>query len=468
MAIIDVIMPKLGESITEGTVIKWYKKPGERVKKDETLLEISTDKVDSEIPAPADGVLLAVAVEVNKTVAVGTVIATIDAEGVTAGDPPLAGRASPEARISASGATGAASSASGLPRGAATQPVKLVATPAVPARPAVSAPKPVAAVIENRAASPFDPAAAPTPRGPAKEGRYYSPLVMSIAQKEGLSLDELSRVTGSGAGGRVTKNDIINYAQARSVAVGSKEATLEDMTYGGNPDEIVRVTMDAIRQKTAAHMRLSLDTSAHVYCVSECDVTEIMRLIKDESAAFEREAGSKLTFTPFVAEAVTKALLEFPGVNASVSGNSIIQKKFVNLGVAVSTQRGLIVPVVKNAHKLGFKQLAAAVNDLIERARNKKLTPEDVVDSTFTVTNFGVFGVLTGLPIINQPNTAILGVGAVKKRPVVEEGPHGDSIIVRSMLYLSLSFDHRVIDGDLGSKFLQAVVGHLQAPRRII
>lgn len=407
---IDVVMPKLGESITEGTIIKWCKKQGDFVKKDETLLEISTDKVDSEIPSPVEGRVAEILFEVNKTVAVDTVIARIEAQ-TTGG---------------------------------------FVA----------AAPQDLQGLSVTQQAG----SAAQKAQRSAVSNRFYSPLVMNIARQEGLAMEELAQISGTGAEGRVTKNDVLNYLKARGGAHEAPQALVAAAVLS----EDRRIPMDAIRQKIAKHMRRSLDTAAHVYCLTECDVTEVMNLIKTRGAHFEKEQGFKLTFTPFVIEAAARALKEFPRVNSSLEGDTIIEKAAIGIGLAVATPQGLIVPVIKNAGRLDWIQLARLAHDLATRARDKKLIPDDVNGSTLAITNFGVFGTLAGFPIINQPNTAILGVGAVQKRPVVLETERGDSIAVRSMLYLSLSFDHRVVDGDLGGRFLQKTAQNLQTMASIV
>ncbi len=438
MAKIEVVMPQLGESLTEGTIVKWHKKPGDKVKKDETLLEISTDKVDSEIPSPASGVVTKILFEEQKTVAVRTVIAEIETEA------------------------GAAVVA------AAPEPA--------PAAPKASAPPP--------APRPQAPPA-PAPAAPSS-GRFYSPLVLNIAREEGVSMAELEQLPGSGEGGRVTKKDIQSYVEGRKTggvqpqpaqaaapaaapAHGAPsapriESTLKHVETG----DLIRkypapqyeiLQMSNILMKMSEHMVRSVQTSPHVQAIHECDMTNVDLARRKNAAAFERREGFKLTFTPFICHAVVSALKQFPLVNASVEGDKIILKKFVNLGIAVASENGLIVPVIKGAEEKNVTGLARAVNDLAVRARTKRLVPADIEGGTFTITNFGIFGTMIGIPIINQPQVAILGTGAIRKRPVVIN----DAIAIRSIGYYTLSFDHRIVDGALGGSFLNAVIQHLEA-----
>ncbi|UCF64157.1 MAG: 2-oxo acid dehydrogenase subunit E2, partial [bacterium] len=286
-----------------------------------------------------------------------------------------------------------------------------------------------------------------------KSNRFYSPLVRNIARKENISLQELENIPGSGHGNRVTKKDILNYLKAGRVQ------PVQPVSRG---ERITIIPMDNVRKKIAEHMRLSLDTSAHVYSVSECDVTGIMNILQNRRMEFQNQEGFKLTVTPFFLHAVVKSLIDFPRVNASLEGDKIIEKKDINMGIAVAAPRGLIVPVIKNAEEKSFTGLARSVNDLVNRARENKLTYQDIEGSTFSVTNYGIFGNIIGLPIINQPNVAILGIGAITKRPVVIESPEGDSIGIRAMVYISMSYDHRLVDGELGGRFMQRLVEYLQ------
>ncbi len=434
----QVTMPQLGESITEGTIVKWLKKPGEFVKRDEPLLEISTDKVDSEIPSPLEGILTEILAREGETVAVGA----------------------PIARIQVAGA-------------GAAPPVEPATAPAAEEQ-APTAPEPQPSI---EAASPQLQPAPETPSRPPK-GRFYSPLVLRIAREEGISMDELQQIPGTGAGGRVTKNDILQYIQQRKAATPAaaaaqpapapaRPAPAPEITdqalkqkYQGQRVEIF--PMDAIRKKIAQRMVESKATSPHVYGVAECDFSRVFHIVQKKRPEFERSEGFKLTFNPFILYAAVKALLDFPRINASVEGNYIVEKKFINLGIAVATERGLIVPVLKHADEKNFRGIARTAYDLAMRAREGKLTLDDVQGSTFSVTNYGVFGNIIGFPIINQPNVAILGVGAIKKRPVVIETEQGDTLGIRPIGFLTLSYDHRIVDGELGDKFLQKVVHYLQ------
>lgn len=419
MARIEVVMPQMGESIAEGTIVRWHKKVGEKVAKDETLLEISTDKVDSEIPSPAAGVLATIVVAEQATVAVGTVIAYLETDAAAA-----AGTA------------------------------------------AAPAPAPAAA-----AAPPEQPTAAASARDAgagSPKGRFYSPLVLSIARTEGVTMDELERLPGSGDGGRVTKKDILGYVQTRKTGVPPAPpapvpapptaAAPAPAPSGIRTAGEERIAMTNVQQKMAAHMIASIQTSPHVAAVHEVDMTAVVRHRSARAAAFERAEGFKLTYTPYIIDAVVRAIKRFPLINASVDGTTIVRKYAINIGVAVASENGLIVPVIKHAEEKSLLGIARAVHDLAERTRNRKLTPDDITGGTFTISNYGVFGTIIGTPIINQPQIAILGTGAIVKRPVVID----DAIAIRSMAYFTMSFDHRVVDGMLGGMFLDAVVKNLE------
>jgi 2-oxoglutarate dehydrogenase E2 component (dihydrolipoamide succinyltransferase) len=437
MAKIDLVMPKMGESIAEGTIIKWTKKEGDRIERDETILEISTDKVDSEIPSTAAGVLAKILVEEGKTVAVGTVIAQIETDASAAATP-TDGQAKPAT--------------------AAPVEAKKVEAP-------VAAPMP--AMVEAEPVS--------------RQGkRFYSPLVRTIAKQENISMQELEALPGSGVEGRVTKNDIMAYLENRSLpkpAVGQPMTALAPTpsvaarpaappmpppaVMPSMPVDETRVEimpMDHMRKRIAEHMVMSKQISPHVYSVSECDMTSIVRYreaIKDE---FEKREGTKLTFTPFFIDAVVRAVKDFPIINSSIDGDKVLIKKFVNIGIAVALPSGLIVPVIKNTDSYNLVGLARATNDIAHRARNKQLKPDEVQGGTFSITNMGSFGNLFGIPVINQPQVAILGIGAITKRPVVIN----DAIAIRDIVYLSLSYDHRIIDGAYGGQFLERVVQYLE------
>jgi len=421
MARIEVIMPQMGESITEGTIVKWWKKVGDAVKKDETILEISTDKVDSEIPSPAAGVLAEILIPEQQTEGVRTVIAYLETE---------AGASAPGEVAEVSG-------------GAQGRPV--------------APDEPIVPIVE-----------------PHPEGRFYSPLVLSIAKAEGIPLAELAQVPGSGEGGRVSKKDMMAYLAARnkrmaSPGVGSEQprelksvpsSPAGERSASSEPD-VERIPMTAAGQRMAQHMVQSIQTSPHVAAVHEVDMTAVVRHRDAHAVEFERREGFKLTFTPYIVEAVVAALKKFPLLNSSVEGTTIIRKRHINIGVAVASESGLLVPVIKNAEEKNFTAFARAVHDLAERTRTKKLVPEDVQGGTFTISNYGIFGTLIGTPIINQPQIAILGVGAVQKRAVAVD----DAIAIRPMAYLTMSFDHRVVDGLLGGRFLDQVVKNLEASR---
>ena len=422
---VEVVMPKMGESIQEGKILRWTKKIGDKIQRDETILEISTDKVDSEIPSPIAGVLAKIVVQEQDTVPVGTVIAYIETDV--------------NAKIDSS---------------------KQASTPAVHH---VSKPEPAA--VET--ASPQVQEVHTVPKG-TNGNRFYSPLVRTIAKNEGLTADDLSGIPGTGTSGRVTKSDVLSYLRNRpsqpsgGLARGSsgviQKADLADLQkkYPSSGYKIQQ--MDNVQQKMAEHMLRSVATSPHVAAVDEADVTTLVNYRSRYGEKFEKQEGYKMTFTPFFASAVVQTLKEFPVVNSSVVGDKIIFKKSVNLGIAVASPSGLLVPNIQRADEKNFIGLARAINDLSVRTRNKKLMPEEVQGGTFSISNYGVFGTIIGTPIINQPQVAILGIGAIKKRPMVFTDADGsDSIGIRSMVYLTLSFDHRLIDGAVGGKFLSRI-----------
>jgi 2-oxoglutarate dehydrogenase E2 component (dihydrolipoamide succinyltransferase) len=444
MARIEVIMPQMGESIAEGTIVKWHKAVGEKVRKDETLLEISTDKVDSEIPSPASGILAEVVIEEQKTVPVQTIIAYIETEeGVQTVAPRSAGESPSVART-----VGAAPPAG----------VSYVEMPIGP-------------VARQQLPAGAPPSGAPTPAG----GRFYSPLVLNIARTEGVSMSELESVPGTGEGGRVSKKDILQYIEKRKrggqlptaptatvkatpgLAVGTPVNNPElQKKYPAPAYEVLQ--MSNVLQKMAQHMTASIQTSPHVAAVHEVDMTTIVRHREKHLARFETREGFKLTFTPYIVDAVVRAIKKYPLINSSVEGDKIIRKTFINVGLAVASDNGLIVPVIKHAEEKNFVGLARAVNDLAGRTRSKKLTPDDIQGGTFTISNYGVFGTLIGTPIISQPQVAILGTGAIRKRVAVID----DAIAIRSIAYFTLSFDHRIVDGALGGMFLEEIVQNLQ------
>jgi pyruvate dehydrogenase E2 component (dihydrolipoamide acetyltransferase) len=446
---VDVIMPQMGESIFEGTITKWLKKPGDRIERDEPLFEISTDKVDAEIPAPSAGVLKEIKVSEGQTVPIQTVVAVIDAIGASAAAP--------------------------APAPAKTETPK-AATPAPPA----PAPPAAAAAPAPSAA----PTAAPAGRGNGQKVRS-SPLVRRLAKEHHV---DLAGIEGSGAGGRISKKDILaamesgsaktsaptaasvsaptSAASTRPVSVppgpggalvhpALENAVPRERMYFGSFDA---QPMSAMRQRIAEHMVASKRVSPHVYSIDEADMTRIAKIRERSKAAFEAKYGTKLTFMPFFVRACVEGLRAFPTVNASADGTTMVLHHEINVGIAVALDWGLIVPVLKNSEEKNFLGLARGINDLAERARVKKLKPEEVQEGTFSITNPGVYGGLMGLPVINQPNVAILGIGAIQKRPMVID----DAIAVRSMVYLTLSYDHRVVDGAIAHQFVGKVKAYLE------
>ncbi|MHB8485230.1 MAG: dihydrolipoamide acetyltransferase family protein [Candidatus Acidiferrales bacterium] len=471
----DVIMPQMGESIFEGTVTKWLKKPGEKVERDEPLFEISTDKVDAEIPSPAAGVLKEIKVAEGQTVPIQTVVGVIDADGAGAASaapapaPPKA-EAKPQAKPEAKAEVNAEAKRGDEKPSPASAPTKAEAAKADSVKPA---PSPTSAQTGAR------PSAAP--QRPAGEKIRSSPLVRRLAKENSV---DLTQVPGTGAGGRVSKRDILSAiegggAQARpgtqtpayaapaasrpSMPPPSQPAATGAQTYSAFDSAVPRERMyfgnysvepmTVMRQRIAEHMVASKRVSAHVYSIDEADVTGIVKLRSQKKDEFERTTGSKLTFMPFFIRAAVEALHAFPTVNSSIDGTNIVFHHDCNIGVAVALDWGLIVPVIKNAEEKNFLGLQRAINDLAERARTKKLKPEEVQEGTFSITNPGVFGGLMGLPVINQPNVAILGLGTIEKRPVVID----DAIAIRSMVYLTLSYDHRVVDGAVAHQFMSKI-----------
>ncbi len=404
----NVIMPQMGESIAEGTITKWMKKVGERVDRDEPLFEISTDKVDAEIPSPAAGQLTQILVKENETVAVNTVVAVIDGEGSAVAAPaPAAAAPKPEA---------------------VPQPAPQVPAPAAP---------PSLEEAEG-----------------GEEDVRTSPLVRRIARENNV---DLGQVKGTGLGGRVNKKDILDFIEQRG-AGGSVTPSVPPPAIPAPPPVSFTgasqtVPMTPMRKQIAEHMVASLRTSAHVYTVVEAEMTRVVATRDRFKEEFERRHGIKLTFTSFFVRACVEAIKESPIINSSVEGTNIIYKRDVNIGIAVALDNGLIVPVIKRADEKNFLGVARAVQDLADRARTKRLSVDDVQGGTFTITNPGSFGGLFGLPIINQPQVAILGVGSIEKRPVVRD----DAIAIRHMVYLSISYDHRVIDGATAEKFMGGV-----------
>jgi 2-oxoglutarate dehydrogenase E2 component (dihydrolipoamide succinyltransferase) len=439
MANVDLVMPKMGESIMEATILKWLKQPGDHVKMDETILEIATDKVDSEVPSTVEGVLEDVLFKVNDIVPVGTVIARI--------------------KTSAEQASGSSSVKSQTEYQKfpefSNNPVTITEVETI-----------------SQTSSDFKPQTS------NDNGRFYSPLVLNIAASEGVSMTELERIPGTGNEGRVTKKDILQYISEKKSGIrkqetsGRKELAVVESstplttqessltTYSG---DVEIIEMNRMRKLIAEHMVRSKHTSPHVTSFTEADVTNMVMWRDKVKKEFEKREGAKITFTPLFIEAIVRCIKKFPMINSSVDGERIIVKKDINVGMATALPNGnLIVPVIKNADQLNLVGLAKQVNNLADNARNGKLKADDTQGGTFTLTNVGSFGSLMGTPIINQPQVAILAVGAIKKRPVVVETPHGDSIAIRHMMYLSMSYDHRIIDGSLGATFLTAVAHELE------
>ena len=455
MAIVDLVMPKLGESIMEATILKWHKQPGDHVQMDETVLEIATDKVDSEVPSTAAGVITEILFNVNDVVPIGTVIARIKSgaeETISVSNPPN-------------------------DQGTRHKAEEAVVTESIISQPQTSNFKPQ------------------TTNGSGN--RFYSPLVLNIAASEGVSMTELENIPGTGNEGRVTKKDILQYVSERKAGVRSRQPSVHSQqssvhspqstsgepvvvpvsrfeqtsyqqqtsnqlptTYQGNVEII---EMDRMRKLIAEHMVRSKHTSPHVTSFVEADVTNLVLWRDKVKKDFEKREGTKITFTPLFIESIVRCIKKFPLVNCSLDGDKIIIKKDINIGMATALPSGnLIVPVIRNADQLNLVGLTKQVNALADNARNNKLRPEDTQGGTFTLTNVGTFGSLMGTPIINQPQVAILAVGAIKKRPVVIETPAGDSIAIRHMMYLSMSYDHRIVDGSLGATFLSAVAKELE------
>jgi len=437
MAIVDLVMPKLGESIMEATILKWHKKPGDTVQQDETVLDIATDKVDSEVPSTAAGKIAAILFKENEVVPIGSVIAKIETEVGNVVETNQANAPVPD-------------------------------------------PKEEAEEIDEQGV-PYVPVHhVPPTNGAGKMNRFYSPLVINIANSEGISMTELERIPGTGNEGRVTKKDILHYMQnrgqrgvlreptdmpvlnAESATVAVRQEPFEEIYAEELPKEyegnVEIIEMDRMRKLIAKHMVNSKHVSAHVTSFAEADVTNMVLWRERIKKEFEKQNNTKITFTPMFVDCLVRIMKRYPMINSSVDGEKIIIKKDLNIGMATALPTGnLIVPVIKNADELNLVGLSKKVNNLADAARNNKLKPDDTADGTFTLTNVGTFGSLMGTPIINQPQVAILAVGAIKKRAVVIETEQGDTIGIRHMMYLSLSYDHRIVDGSLGASFLTAV-----------
>jgi 2-oxoglutarate dehydrogenase E2 component (dihydrolipoamide succinyltransferase) len=451
MAQIEIRLPKMGESVTEATITNWLKNIGDSVEIDEPLVEVATDKVDNELPSEAGGVLVQRFFEVDQVAQVGDVIAIISSDGSAAAPTP---------------------SAESTPAAAATT---------------------IANNVQEVVASVNGASELIDKNGPS--GKFYSPLVRSIAEKEGISMSELESINGSGQSGRVTKKDILDYVDNRTSAPAvATSSTVEFTTTSGSPvitsttaspaalpaenngflanikgpvvipnpgDEIIE--MDRMRKIIAEHMVMSVHVAPHVTSYVEADVTEIVNWRNKIKGEFAKREGENITFTPIIIEAIVKAIKDFPMINVSVSGTTIVKRKDINIGMATALPSGnLIVPVIKNADRMNLTGLTKSVNELANNARNNKLKPEDIQGGTFTVTNVGSFGNVMGTPIINQPQVAILALGAIRKVPAVIETPHGDFIGIRHKMFLSHSYDHRVVDGSLGGQFVKRVADYLE------
>ena len=441
MSLVDLVMPKLGESIMEATILKWHKKPGDTIKQDETVLDIATDKVDSEVPSTAEGVIEEILFKENDVVPIGTVIAKI--------------------RVGANAAVSNNQPAP-APKQQEYEDAKVVEE--IPYQPTSS-------VVSGQSSD--------------NKIRFYSPLVLNIAQQEGIGMAELENIPGTGQDGRVSKKDILAYVANKAVsgkplAVSQPQqaeqpaptqnsgneivvANSQQLTANSYPGNVEVIEMDRMRKLIAKHMVDSKHTSAHVTSFAECDVTGLVMWREKVKKDFEKREGEKITYTPLFIEAIVKCIKKYPMLSSSVDGDKIIIKKDLNIGMATALPSGnLIVPVIKNADQLNLTGLTKQVNGLANAARTGKLKPDDTTGGTFTLTNVGTFGSIMGTPIINQPQVAIMAVGAIKKRPMVIETPQGDSIAIRHMMYISLSYDHRIIDGALGSTFLNAVSKELE------
>jgi 2-oxoglutarate dehydrogenase E2 component (dihydrolipoamide succinyltransferase) len=453
MPIVDLVLPKLGESIMEATILKWHKKIGDTIQLDETLLDIATDKVDSEIPSTTAGKLVEILYEPNSVVPIGTVIARIESDHI---------------------------SLDTKTQNTLVQKPKVILEEPVKEEQKVT-----------RIEVPYTPSDIPSAT-PIQDGKFYSPLVMNIAQNEGVSMQELQQIIGTGSQGRVSKKDILQYIASKKIQgnlnqVIVNQPIVNNSTVKDNfqtvpfepittssklahPDEVIItghteiIEMDRMRKVIAKHMVDSVHTSAHVTSFVEADVTNMVVWREKVKQLFEKREGVKLTFTPMFIECIANVMEKFPIINSSLQGGQIILKKDINIGMATALPSGnLIVPVIKGANQLSIVGLSKAVNDLANNARQNQLKPSDTQDGTFTVTNVGTFGSIMGTPIINQPQVAIIALGAIKKRPVVIETPSGDAILVRHMMYLSMSYDHRIVDGAVGSQFLAAVAKAFEA-----
>ena len=439
MALYELVLPKMGESVAEATIIKWVKQPGDQIEIDESVLEIATDKVDSEVPSPVSGKLVNIFFKEDEIVQVGAVIATIETEAI-------------ETQTEKPG------SEQVFTPTLAVEVEEHVQRDGIPD---------LVVSTQEEITKPVDY---------SNSSRFYSPLVKSMAAEEGISTEDLDKIKGTGSEGRVTKKDIIDFINSGKTVkpeVVNKESpslpvpepvqerkTSSVSVSGG--DEIIE--MDRMRKLIADHMVMSIQTSAHVTSFVEADVTNLVQWRDRVKKSFEKREGEKITFTPIFIEAVAKAIKDLPMINISVNGTQIIKKRDINIGMAAALPSGnLIVPVIKNADQLNLYGLTKAVNDLASRSRLSKLKPDETQGGTFTMTNLGTFGNIMGTPIINQPQVAVLAVGAIKKKPAVIETEFGDVIAIRHMMFLSLSYDHRVVDGSLGGSFVRRVADYLES-----
>ena len=413
--IVDVVMPKMGESINEGTILEWRKEVGEKIKLDEILLEIGTDKVDSEIPSSAAGIVIEILAKPNDVIEVGEVIARIDtdSDGNVVINKPFEQK---------------------------TVKTKDVEKELLPPK-----------VPSSRSKTQID-------NSPNKK-IFYTPVVMKIASEKEIPFNELESIQGSGRGGRITKKDILQYAENKtsSVSVPIHKTQAVSSTQSGRSEE-----MHHMRKMISKHMMDSLSTSAHVYVMTEVDMTSIVGFVKNEEKTFMQKEGFGLTYTPFILDSVVRALKEYPEMNSSINGTLVNYHRDINLGLAVAIDNGLMVPSISNCEEKNFLGLCRSVHDVAKRTREGNIDSDELSGTTFTITNFGVFGVTIGTPIINQPNVGILGVGTIKKQPVVIEATEGDSIAIRSMMVLTLGFDHRLIDGAGGSRFIESIRNHIE------
>ena len=414
--IVDVVMPKMGESINEGTILEWRKEVGEKINLDEILLEIGTDKVDSEIPSSAAGTVIEILAEPNDVKEVGQVIARID---------------------------------TGSSRGQSSNEPRPIKEDPLEKKVKISAPQPR---LDSQSES--QKSALPDRKV------FYTPVVMKIAAENEVPFSEIEQIVGTGRSGRVTKKDILLYLEKKDhEAPAIKHTDVQvAIPVTGRSEE-----MHHMRKMISKHMMESLNTSAHVYVMTEVDMTSIVDFVKKKQDEFKEREGYALTYTPFIIESVIKSLKDYPEMNSSISGSKVDYHRDINIGLAVAIENGLMVPSIPNCEEKNFLGICRSVNDVAKRTRDGSVSSDELSGTTFTITNFGVFGVSMGTPIINQPNVGILGVGAIKKQPVVIEDSAGDSIAIRSMMILTLGFDHRLIDGAGGSKFLESVRKYIES-----